>query len=150
MENKMLNWSDILGFADMGNPIPDRRVEKSDDEWMQQLSEQEFYITRKKGTEAKFSGEHCSGYEPGKYGCICCDNELFDSGEKFDSGTGWPSFRLPIKGNAIRYQRDGSFGRARIEVMCNVCDSHLGHVFQSGPQRSELRYCINSISIKKI
>ena len=84
------------------------------------------------------------------YGCVCCDNELFDSGEKFDSGTGWPSFTLPIKENAIKYHKDGSFGMIRIEVMCNVCDSHLGHVFQDGPQPSGLRYCINSVSMKKI
>jgi peptide-methionine (R)-S-oxide reductase len=85
---------------------------------------------KKKGTEARFSGEHCSRYEPGKYGCVCCDNELFDSGEKFDSGTGWPSFTLPIKENAIKYHKDGSFGMIRIEVMCNVCDSHLGMCFK--------------------
>ncbi len=95
MKDKILKWNDVLNFANNGNPAPDRRVEKKDEEWRQQLTEEEFYITRKKGTEARFSGEHCSRYEPGKYGCVCCDNELFDSGEKFDSGTGWPSFTLP-------------------------------------------------------
>ena len=149
MSDKVLKWNDVLNFANNGNPVPDKRVEKTDAEWKQQLTEEEFYITRKKETEARFSGEHCSRYEPGKYGCICCENELFDSGEKFDSGTGWPSFTLPIKENAIKYHKDGSFGMIRIEVMCNVCDSHLGHVFQDGPQPSGLRYCINSLSMKK-
>lgn len=132
MENKIINWADVIRFANKGNLTPDRRVEKTDDEWRNLLTEEQFYITRKKGTEARFSGEHCSRHEPGVYNCICCDTPLFDSTEKFNSGTGWPSFTQPIKENAIKYEKDGAFGMIRVEVMCNVCDSHLGHVFPDG------------------
>ena len=149
MENKIINWADFIRFANKGNLTPDRRVEKTDDEWRNLLTEEQFYITRKKGTEARFSGEHCSRHEPGVYNCICCDTPLFDSTEKFNSGTGWPSFTQPIKENAIKYEKDGAFGMIRVEVMCNVCDSHLGHVFPDGPNPSGLRYCINSVSLNK-
>lgn len=149
MENKIINWADVIRFANKGNLTPDRRVEKTDDEWRNLLTEEQFYITRKKGTEARFSGEHCSRHEPGVYSCICCDTPLFDSTEKFNSGTGWPSFTQPIKENAIKYEKDGAFGMIRVEVMCNVCDSHLGHVFPDGPNPSGLRYCINSVSLNK-
>ncbi len=146
----MLNWNDVLNFANKGNPAPDRRVEKSEDEWKKILTSAQFRITRNKGTEAKFSGELCSLYAPGKYNCICCNSELFDSGIKYDSKTGWPSFSLPIKENAIKYAKDNSYGTIRIEVLCNVCDAHLGHVFPDGPARGGLRYCINSESIKHV
>jgi peptide-methionine (R)-S-oxide reductase len=146
----MLNWDDVLNFAKKGNPLPDKRVEKSDDEWKKILTPAQFRITRKKGTEAKFSGELCSLYAPGKYNCICCDSELFDSGIKYDSKTGWPSFTQPIKENAISYAIDNSYGSTRVEVMCNTCDSHLGHVFPDGPAPSGLRYCINSESLKHV
>ena len=149
MENKIINWADVIRFANKGNLTPDRRVEKKDEEWRNLLTEEQFYITRKKGTEARFSGEHCSRHEPGVYNCICCDTPLFDSTEKFNSGTGWPSFTQPIKENAIKYEKDGAFGMIRVEVMCNVCDSHLGHVFPDGPNPSGLRYCINSVSLNK-
>jgi len=145
----MLNWNDVIKFANHGNPTPDKRVEKTDEEWKVQLTPEQYRITRLKGTEARFSGEHCSLYEPGIYNCICCDTELFDSGEKFDSSTGWPSFTQPAKDNAIKYDKDGSFGMVRVEVMCNTCDAHLGHVFPDGPAPSGLRYCINSISLNK-
>jgi len=147
---KVQNWNDVINFANNGNPEPARRVEKTDEEWKSQLSEETYYVTRKKGTEARFSGEHCSIYEPGIYSCICSDTKLFDSNEKFESGTGWPSFTQPIQENAVKYHKDGSFGMVRIEAMCNVCDSHLGHVFPDGPAPSGLRYCINSISLKKL
>ena len=149
MENKIINWADVIRFANKGKLTADRRVEKTDDEWRNLLTEEQFYITRKKGTEARFSGEHCSRHEPGVYNCICCDTPLFDSTEKFNSGTGWPSFTQPIKENAIKYEKDGAFGMIRVEVMCNVCDSHLGHVFPDGPNPSGLRYCINSVSLNK-
>ena len=146
----MLNWRDIIKYANHGNLTPDRRLEKTDDEWKTQLSEEEFRVTRSKGTEGRFTGEHCSRYDPGIYSCICCDTKLFDSGEKFDSKTGWPSFTQPIQPNAIKYEKDGGFGMVRIEVMCNVCDAHLGHIFPDGPAPSGLRYCINSVSLKKL
>jgi peptide-methionine (R)-S-oxide reductase len=146
----MLNWNDVIKYANHGNLAPDRRVEKTDDEWRTQLSEEEFRVTRTKGTEGRFTGEHCSRYDPGIYSCVCCDTKLFDSGEKFDSKTGWPSFTQPVLPNAIKYEKDGGFGMVRIEVMCNVCDAHLGHIFPDGPAPSGLRYCINSISLKQL
>ena len=148
-KSETLTWINVLKFANSGNPAPDQRVEKTDDEWRSQLSPEQYRITRQKGTEARFSGEHCSLFKPGLYACICCGTVLFDSGEKFDSRTGWPSFTQPIKENAIKYEKDGSFGMIRIEVMCNTCDAHLGHVFPDGPEPSGLRYCINSASLSK-
>lgn len=146
----MLSWIHIMKFADHGSPAPDRRLEKSDEEWQIQLSQEQFHITRKKGTEARFSGAHCTRYEPGTYSCICCDTVLFDAEEKFDSGTGWPSFTEPAKENVIKYKKDPTFGMIRVETLCNTCDAHLGHVFPDGPAPSGLRYCINSVSLNKI
>lgn len=144
----MLSWKDIINFTVKGNPVPDRRVEKTDEEWKEILSPEQYRITRKKGTEAPYSGALCSVYEAGVYSCICCNTKLFDSTIKFESGSGWPSFTQPIKENAISYERDTSFGMVRVEVMCNTCDAHLGHVFPDGPEPSGLRYCINSESIQ--
>lgn len=144
----MLSWKDIIRFSTKGNPEPDKRVEKTEEEWQQQLSPEQYRITRQKGTEAPHTGALCGIYEAGKYACVCCDTELFDSGIKFESGTGWPSFTQPIKENAIKYVKDTSFGMVRVEVLCNTCDGHLGHVFPDGPPPSGLRYCINSAAIK--
>lgn len=144
----MLNWNDILDLSNKGNLAPDRRVEKTEAEWKAQLTPEQFRITRKHGTEARFSGELCSRYDPGKYTCVCCGTELFDSTIKFDSKTGWPSFTQPIKNNVISYHKDVSFGMVRVEVLCSVCDAHLGHVFPDGPPPSGLRFCINSESLK--
>ncbi len=146
----MLNWLDVIKFATRENPKPNRRVEKTDEEWRAQLTEDEYRVTRQKGTERAFTGEHCSIFEPALYGCVCCDNWLFDSREKFESGTGWPSFTQPVMENAVKYHKDTSHGMSRVEVMCNVCDAHLGHVFPDGPMPSGLRYCINSVSLKKV
>lgn len=144
-----MNWTDVLKYA-KANLKPDRRVERTDAEWKQQLTDEQFYITRKKGTERPFTGEYCEAHDPGVYACICCGTPLFDSREKFESGTGWPSFTEPVKENVIKYESDNSYGMHRIEVTCNVCDCHLGHVFPDGPPPTGLRYCINSASIKKI
>ena len=146
----MIKWKDILNFATEGNPEPDRTVEKSEEEWRAQLSPEQFEITRLKGTERPFSSEICELFEPGNYACVCCDTRLFDSSGKFDSGTGWPSFSQPAKGNAIAYTNDGTHGMTRIEVTCNTCDAHLGHVFPDGPEPSGLRYCINALSMVKL
>ena len=146
----MLNWNDIIKFASHGNPTPERRLDRSDKEWKQQLSPEEYRITRQKGTERPYTGALCSAYKAGKYACICCGTILFDSTIKFESGSGWPSFTQPIKVNAIKYEKDTAMGMIRVEVMCNVCDSHLGHVFPDGPEPSGLRYCVNSASIKLI
>ena len=144
----MLTWKNIISFSVKGNPEPDRRVEKTEDEWRELLTPEQFRITRKKGTEAPHSGALCAIHEAGKYNCVCCDTPLFDSTIKFESGTGWPSFTQPIKENAIKYERDTTFGMVRVEVMCNSCDGHLGHVFPYGPEPSGLRYCINSESMQ--
>ncbi len=143
----MLTWKDVINFTVKGNPVPDRRVEKTEEEWKKQLTPEQYRITRAKGTEAPHTGALCSSFEAGKYACICCDTPLFDSTIKFESGTGWPSFTQPIKDNAIKYEKDTSYGMVRVEVMCNTCDSHLGHVFPDGPDPSGLRYCVNSASI---
>lgn len=145
----MLKWNDVVHYAQKGNLSPGRRVEKTEEEWKQQLTEEEFYITRKKGTERAFSSDSCTLFEPGLYSCRCCDEQLFDASEKFDSGSGWPSFTQPIKENAIAYIKDVSFGMVRVEVTCNTCDAHLGHVFPDGPKPSGLRYCINALSLVK-
>ena len=144
----MLTWKDIIRFSASGNPEPDKRVEKTEAQWREQLTADQFRITRLKGTEPPHSGALCGIYEAGKYACVCCDTELFDSGIKFESGTGWPSFTQPIKDNAIKYKKDTSYGMIRVEVMCNTCDGHLGHVFPDGPPPGGLRYCVNSESIK--
>jgi peptide-methionine (R)-S-oxide reductase len=145
-----MKWSDVLMFAKNGNPEPDRRVVKSDEEWKKELNASEFSILRKKGTERAFTGEYCEAHEPGLYACRGCGTPLFDSRQKFESGTGWPSFTIPVRDNVIRYEGDSSFGMYRVEVMCNVCDGHLGHVFPDGPEPTGLRYCINSASIKLV
>ncbi|NJB70347.1 peptide-methionine (R)-S-oxide reductase [Saonia flava] len=144
----MLNWKDVIHFAVKGNPTPDNRIEKTGEEWKEVLTPSQYRITRKKGTEVPNTGELCSVYDDGLYNCVCCNTPLFDSTIKFNSGTGWPSFTQPIKENAIKYKKDNTFGMVRVEVMCNACDAHLGHVFPDGPEPSGLRYCINSESMK--
>ena len=143
----MITWKDVINFAVNGSPKPDKRVEKTNEEWKTILTTDQYRITRKKGTEAPGTGALCSAHDPGKYNCVCCNTPLFDSTIKFESGTGWPSFTQPIKENAIQYEKDTSFGMVRVEVMCNTCDAHLGHVFPDGPEPSGLRYCINSESL---
>ncbi|WGZ95248.1 MAG: peptide-methionine (R)-S-oxide reductase MsrB [Candidatus Thiothrix putei] len=146
----MLNWNMILQFAYQGNPVPERTVTKTDAEWQKQLSDDQYYVTRRKGTERPFSSAMCSLFEPGLYGCLCCDTLLFDASEKFDSGTGWPSFAQPVKENAIAYHADRSHGMTRVETTCNTCGAHLGHVFPDGPAPSGLRYCMNAVALKKM
>lgn len=146
----MLTWIDVIKFANNGSPAPDRRVEKTEEEWKSVLTPEQFQIARLKGTERAGTGEFCERHEPGLYGCICCGTPLFDSRVKFESGSGWPSFTQPVKENAIKYEKDTSYGMVRVEVMCNVCDAHQGHVFPDGPDPSGLRYCINSASMQLI
>lgn len=144
----MLTWKDIINFSVKGNPVPGQRINKTEAEWREILSPEQFRVTRKKGTETPHSGAFCSSHEAGKYNCICCNTPLFDSTIKFESGTGWPSFTQPIQENAIKYEKDSAFGMVRVEVMCNTCDAHLGHVFPDGPEPSGLRYCINSAAMQ--
>ncbi|WNJ17310.1 peptide-methionine (R)-S-oxide reductase MsrB [Pontibacter sp. G13] len=142
-----MNWYDVLSLAKDGSPAPSRRVEKTDAEWQAQLTPEQYRVARRKGTEAPFSGEYCELHAAGKYACVCCNEPLFDSTIKFDSRSGWPSFTEPVTENAIQYERDSSLGMERIEVLCNVCDAHLGHVFPDGPPPTGLRFCINSVSL---
>ena len=147
---KMLKWNDVIRFASEGNPEPDKTVIKTDQEWGNQLTPEQFHVTRKAGTERAFSSELCSKFEPGEYTCVCCGTMLFDSDQKFESGTGWPSFTQPVKDNVIAYKVDNSLGRTRVETVCNTCQAHLGHVFPDGPKPSGLRYCMNAVALKKI
>jgi methionine-R-sulfoxide reductase len=145
----MLKWLDVLKLARHGNLEPDGKVVKSETEWRAQLTPEQFYVTRQHGTERPFSSQMCSLFEPGLYACVCCETLLFDATEKFESGTGWPSFTQPIKENAIAYHADESFGMMRVETVCNACEAHLGHVFPDGPPPSGLRYCMNAVALKK-
>ncbi len=145
-----MKWLDVLQYAKNGNLTPPQRVEKSEEEWKALLTEDEYEVTRMKGTERAFTGEYCEAHEPGLYACRCCGTTLFDSRTKFDSRTGWPSFNTSVEPNVIKYTRDNSYGMTRIEVECNVCDGHLGHVFPDGPPPTGLRFCINSVSLKLV
>lgn len=145
-----MNWADVIRYANHGNLTPERRVEKTDAEWRALLTEEQFRVTRLKGTERAFSSELCSLFEPGLYECVCCGTTLFDARQKFESGTGWPSFTQPVKDNVIGHVLDKSHGMTRIETTCNTCDAHLGHVFPDGPAPSGLRFCMNAVSLKKV
>jgi methionine-R-sulfoxide reductase len=146
----MLKWPDVMNLARNGNPAPEHKVVKTDAEWRKQLTPEQYHVTREAGTERAFSSAMCSLFEPGIYGCICCDTVLFDATTKFESGTGWPSFTQPVKPDVIAYHLDTEYGMTRVETLCNTCDAHLGHVFPDGPAPSGLRYCMNAVALKKI
>ncbi len=144
----MLTWPDVLQLARDGSPKPANHVDKTEAEWRTQLTPEQFHVTRQAGTERPFSSEMCGLFKPGLYRCVCCDTLLFDASEKFDSGTGWPSFTQPVTVDAVAYHADESHGMVRIEAVCHTCDAHLGHVFPDGPPPSGLRYCMNAVSLK--
>lgn len=129
-------------------PPPPKRVERSPEEWKERLTPEEYRVTRRKGTERPFTGKYWNETREGVYRCVCCGTPLFSSRTKYDSGTGWPSFRDVVDRAHVREVEDRSFLMRRTEVVCAVCDAHLGHVFPDGPEPTGLRYCINSASLR--
>ena len=124
------------------------KVTKSDTEWRRDLTEEQYHVTREKGTARAFAGALCNNKERGVYRCVCCGNDLFSSDTKYESGSGWPSFWQPLAEDRVAEEEDHSHGMVRIEALCSQCDAHLGHVFPDGPRPTGLRYCMNSAALR--